>query len=190
MGAAWKSLPNGEELTHCRCRARQCVEFRGRMVIEPLPAWSPHLRSRTRLRRTPVHHIVAPSSGTAALVVGADTLTRDLPAAGLHFESLVLRDLRVYAQLLGGQLWCWRDSQTGLEVDAVLELPDGRWTPIDVKLGEAAADKAVDSLLRMAGKIHQKYHGAPSTLIVITGGRFTYRRPDGVSVVPITALGR
>lgn len=159
------------------------------MLIEPLPAWSPHMRSRTRLRSTPVHHFVDPSLGTTALGVGVDALTRDLPAAGLHFESLVLRDLRVYAQPLGGQLWSWRDSQTGLEVDAVLELPDGRWAPIEVKLGEAAADKAADSLLRMAGKIDQKYHGAPSALIVITGGRFTYRRPDGVSVVPITALG-
>ena len=159
------------------------------MLIEPIPAWRPHLRSRTRLRATAVHHFVDPSLGVAALGVGVDGLRRDLPAAGLHFESLVMRDIRVYAQPLGGSLSSWRDSQTGLEVDAVLELPDGRWMGIEVKLGEAAADAAAASLVRMAAKIDQDRHGKPAALIVVTGGRYTYRRPDGVCVVPITALG-
>lgn len=159
------------------------------MLIESVPAWRPHMRSRTRLRASAVHHFVDPSLGLAALGVGVNQLRQDLPAAGLHFESMVMRDLRVYTQPLGGGLSSWRDSQTGLEVDAVLELPDGRWAGIEVKLGEAAADKAADSLLRMAEKIDQDRHGAPSALIVLTGGRFAYRRPDGVSVVSITALG-
>ncbi|GAB3714943.1 DUF4143 domain-containing protein [Mariniluteicoccus flavus] len=159
------------------------------MLIEPIPAWRPHMRSRTRLRTAAVHHFVDPSLGTAALGVGSNDLRRDLNAAGLHFESLVMRDLRVYGQPLGATLASWRDSQTGLEIDAVLELPDGRWAAVEVKLGETAADAAADSLLRMAGKVDHDRHGKPATLIVLTGGRYSYRRPDGVCVVPITALG-
>ncbi|WP_306428541.1 MULTISPECIES: ATP-binding protein [unclassified Corynebacterium] len=159
------------------------------MLIEPIPAWRPHMRSRTRLRASAVHHFVDPSLGTAALGVGTHQLLQDLNAAGLHFESLVMRDLRVYGQPLGATLASWRDTQTGHEIDAVLELPDGRWAGIEVKLGESAADAAADSLLRMASKIDQDRHGAPAALIVVTGGRFSYRRPDGVCVVPITALG-
>lgn len=159
------------------------------MLIEPVPAWRPHMRSRTRLRASAVHHFVDPSLGTAALGVGTRQLRQDLNAAGLHFESLVMRDLRVYGQSLGAALASWRDSQTGHEVDAVLELPDGRWAGIEVKLGESAADAAAASLLRMAGKIDRERHGEAAALIVVTGGRFSYRRPDGVCVVPITALG-
>lgn len=159
------------------------------MLVETIPAWQPHMRSRTRLRTTPVNHFVDPSLGTAALGVGVDELSKDLEAAGLHFESLVVRDLRVYSQPLGATLSSWRDSRTGAEVDVVLELPDGRWAGIEVKLGENAADDAAESLLRMASKIDPERHGEPAALIVITGGRYTYKRPDGVCVVPITALG-
>ncbi len=158
------------------------------MLVEPLPAWRPHMRSRTRLRTSPVHHFVDPSLGTAALGVGVDALLKDLEAAGLHFESLVLRDLRIYSQAMGATLSSWRDSQTGAEVDAVLELPNGRWAGFEIKLGEAAADAAATSLLRFAGKIDASRHDDPLALVIITGGRFAYQRPDGVCVVPITAL--
>ena len=90
---------------------------------------------------------------------------------------------------MGATLAYWRNSQTGHEVDAVLELPDGRWAGIEVKLGESAATFAVDSLLRMASKIDHERHGEAAALIVVTGGRFSYRHPDGVCVVPTTALG-
>lgn len=159
------------------------------MLIEPLPSWQPHLRSRTRLRTSPVHHFVDPSLGTAALGIGTNVLRRDLNAAGLFFESLVLRDLRVYAQPLDATLSSWRDSKTGHEVDMVLELADGQWAGIEVKLGENAADAGAEALLRMASKVDIARHGTPAALIVVTGGRFIYRRPDGVTVVPITALG-
>jgi predicted AAA+ superfamily ATPase len=95
------------------------------MLIESLPVWQPHMRSRTRLRVTPVHHFVDPSVGLAAMGVGSQQLLTDLPAAGLQFESLVMRDLRVYAQALNGHWSSWRDSKTGAEVDAIMELPDG-----------------------------------------------------------------
>ena len=159
------------------------------MLVEPLPAWRPHMRSRTRLRASSVHYFVDPSLGTAALGVGVNDLLNDLSAAGYHFESLVLRDLRVYSQALGATLSSWRDSQTGAEVDVVLELPDGSWAAFEIKLGEAAADAAAASLLRFAGKVDTDRHGRPLALVVVTGGRFAYRRPDGVIVVPITTLG-
>lgn len=159
------------------------------MLWEPLPAWQPHMRSRTRLRVSPVAHFVDPSLGTAALGVGVKDLLTDLEAAGLHFESLVLRDLRIYAQALGATLSYWRDSQSSAEVDVVLELPNGRWAAFEIKLGEAAADQAAAALLHFADKVDTARHGEPLVLVVITGGRFVYKRPDGVAVVPITALG-
>lgn len=159
------------------------------MLTESLPAWRPHMRSRTRLRVSSVHYFVDPSLGTAALGVGRNDLLNDLAAAGYHFESLVVRDLRIYAQALGATLSSWRDSQTGAEVDVILELPGGSWAAFEIKLGEAAVDAAAASLHHFAGKIDTMRHGDPLALVVITGGRFTYRRPDGVVVVPITALG-
>lgn len=159
------------------------------MLVEPLAPWSPHMRSRARLRATPVHHFVDPSIGTAALGVGSGELLADLEATGFHFESLALRDLRVYAQSLGGAFSSWRDTKSGAEVDAILELPSGRWAAFEFKLGEGAADEAAASLLRFASKVDVDRHGKPLALVVITGGRFAYRRPDGVTVLPITVLG-
>jgi predicted AAA+ superfamily ATPase len=159
------------------------------MLVEPLPAWRPHLRSRTRLRSTAVHHFVDPSIGLAALGATSQSLLDDLAAAGFQFESLVLRDLRIYAQPLNATFSAWRDSRTGAEVDAILELPGGRWAAFEIKLGETAADQGAAALLHCASKIDLSRHGDPLALIVVTGGRFAYRRPDGVCVVPITALG-
>lgn len=159
------------------------------MLTEQLPAWQPHMRSRTRLRTTPVHHFVDPSIGIAALGVGTAELLADLEAAGFHFESLGLRDLRVYSQALGATLSSWRDTQLNQEIDAILELPNGRWAGFEFKLGEAQADAAAESLLHMASKVDMAKHGEPAALVVVTGGRFAYRRPDGVLVVPITSLG-
>lgn len=159
------------------------------MLVEPLPAWRPHLRSRAQLRTTPVHHFVDPSLGTAALGAGVADLLNDLEAAGYHFESLVVRDLRVYAQALGATLSSWRDTRADAEVDVVIELPNGRWAAFEIKLGENAADPAASALLRFADTVDRAHHGDPLALCIITGGRFAYRRPDGVNVVPITALG-
>ena len=159
------------------------------LLIEPLPAWRPHMRSRARLRTTAVHHFVDPSVGLAALRAGSKEMLRDLEAAGLQFESMVLRDLRVYGQSEGAMWSSWRDTQSGAEVDAIAELPDGRWAAFEVKLGEGAVDSAARSLRGFADRVDVERHGEPAALIVITGGRYAYRRPDGVVVVPITALG-
>lgn len=159
------------------------------MLVEPLPAWKPHMRSRVQSRVSSVHHFVDPAVGLAALRVSASGLGDDLRAAGLHFESLVLRDLRVYSQDLGATLSSWRDTRSGREVDVILELPDGGWAAIEIKLGEAATDAAADSLTAFARSVDTSVHRAPSALIVINAGRFAYRRPDGVVVVPIGLLG-
>ena len=159
------------------------------MLIEPIPAWRPHMRSRARLRASPIHHFVDPSIGVAALGVGVNELLADLNAAGYHFESMVIRDLRVYAQSLGASFSSWRDTRSGAEVDVVLERPDGRWAAFEIKLGEAAVDAGAQSILRFAELIDTERHGEPLALAVITGGRYTYRRRDGVDVIPITALG-
>lgn len=159
------------------------------MLVENLPPWVSHMRSRTRLRTTPVHHFVDPSIGPAALGVGTADLLSDLEATGFHFESLVMRDLRIYSQAFGARLSSWRNTQLNREVDAVLELPNGRWAAVEVKLGEGAIDDAAEALLYMASKVDRDRHGEPAALVVVTGGRFIYRRPDGVTVVPITALG-
>ncbi|WP_245561734.1 ATP-binding protein [Agromyces italicus] len=151
-------------------------------------AWQPHMRSRARLRVAPVRYFVDPSIAAAALGIGSRDLLRDLNAAGFHFESLALRDLRVYAQPIGGVISSWRDSN-GNEVDAVVTLNDGRWGAFEVKLNPTAIDTAAANLKRFASTIDAERHGAPSVLGVITSTGYAYRRPDGVQVIPITAFG-
>ena len=158
------------------------------MLTEASQAWSPHMRSRTRLRSAPVRYFADPSLGPAALGVGSAELLADLKAAGFHFEAMAIRDLRVYAQPLGGVVESWRDAN-GREVDAVVTLPGGRWAAFEVKLNPLAADDAADSLLRFASGVDTARHGEPAALCVITSTGFAGRRPDGVHVVPITALG-
>ncbi len=158
------------------------------MLTESSKAWNPHMRSRTRLRSTPVRYFVDPSLGPAALGIGSAELLVDLEAAGFHFEALAMRDLRVYAQPLGGVVESWRDAN-GLEVDAVVTLPGGRWAAFEVKLNPRAADGAAAALLRFASKVDTARHGEPAALGVITSTGFAGPRPDGVHVIPITALG-
>ena len=109
------------------------------MVVENLPAWSPHLRSRTSLRQTPVRHFVDPSLAVAALRATPARLTADLEFLGLLFESLVVRDLRVHAQAADAQVFHYREKD-GLQVDAVVEAADGRWAAFEIKLGEGWVD--------------------------------------------------
>ena len=158
------------------------------LILEEQPAWGPHLRARSRVRQAAKRHLVDPSLAVAALGATAERLTRDLNLLGLLFESLVVRDLRVLSQPLGGQVLHYRDN-TGLEADAVLELPDGRWAAFEVKLGVHAVDDAARSLLKLADRVDTDRCGPPSALVVITSTGYGYRRPDGVQVVPMGALG-
>jgi predicted AAA+ superfamily ATPase len=156
-------------------------------VVEDLAAWSPGLRSRSILRGAPTRHFVDPSLAIAALGTTPDRLLRDVETLGFLFESLVVRDLRIYAQALDASVFHYRDS-TDLEADAIVELRDGRWAAFEVKLGQAAVERAAESLLRVAARVDSERHGEPAALVVITGWGYGYRRPDGVSVVPIGAL--
>lgn len=151
-------------------------------------AWRPHMRSRARLRTTPVRYFVDPSLGPAALNIGSAELIADPNALGFHFEALVIRDLRVYAQPLRGVVDSWRDSN-GYEVDAIVSLRDGKWGAFEVKLNPDAVEEAAASLVRFASKVDTSKHGDPAVLGVITSTGYAGRRPDGVHVIPITTLG-
>ncbi len=158
------------------------------MLTEDLPAWAPHMRSTTPLRKSPTRFMTDPSIGVAALGVGPEQLLRDLNATGFHFEALVVRDLRIYAQPLGGQLSHWRDNNQH-EVDVVITLDDGRWGAIEVKMNPDAVDSAATSLLRFKEKIDTSKTGEPAFLAVVTTRTAALRRRDGVHVLPIAALG-
>jgi len=158
-------------------------------IVENQPAWAPHLRSKVRLRKKPRHHFVDPSLSAAALDAGPERLLDDLEFFGLLFESLVIRDLRIYAQPLGGTVYYYRD-ETGLEVDAVVETNDGRWGAFEVKLGPGRIDEGAENLLDFVEKVDTDKCGQPAVLGVIVGkGTYGRQREDGVAVLPIASLG-
>lgn len=157
-------------------------------VIEEAKAWAPTLRSKTPLRAAAVWHLCDPSLAAAALEANADALLSDLSTMGYLFESLCVRDVRVYMRSMGGGLYHYRDK-SGLEADIIVRMPDGRWGGIEVKLGgQKRIDEAAENLLALAQKVDEKKTGAPSFLMVLTGGRYAYTRPDGVHVVPLGCL--
>ena len=156
-------------------------------VFEDLRAWRPSLRDRTRITTTPTRHFTDPSLAVAALGASPDVLLRDIPTLGLLFESLVVRDLRIYVEAQHGELLRYHD-QSGLEADAIVSMRDGRWGAIEVKLGEALVEEGAESLRKVARKVNQSEMGAPSFLAVIIPSGYAYRRDDGIYVVPITCL--
>ena len=158
------------------------------MIVEDLPAWAPALRSRTRLRAAAVRHFVDPSLAVAALRATPARLLGDLNWLGFLFENLVVRDLRVYAQALDAQVFAYRD-ESGLEADAVIEMPDGRWAAFEVKLGLADVDTAAAHLIKLKSRVDTAATGEPLALSIITGSGYAYVRDDGVAVIPIGALG-
>jgi len=157
-------------------------------VIENQPPWEPHLRSRSILRKSPKRHFVDPSLATAALGADPSSLLRDLNLFGFLFESLVVRDLRIYSQPRRGEVRQFLDNK-GLEIDAIVEA-DGAWAAFEVKLGgEDPIEKAAANLLKFAREVDTKRSGEPSALGVIVAGGYGYTREDGIQVIPITALG-
>ena len=158
-------------------------------VVEDLPHWRTHLRSRATLTKSPKRHFTDPSLGATALRATPARLLADLEAFGFYFESLVVRDLRIYAQANDAAVFHYRDS-SNLEADAVVETGDGRWVAVEVKLGsDQSIDSAAASLLRLAAKINTARAGPPAKLVVVTASGYSYERPDGVSVASITTLG-
>jgi hypothetical protein len=161
--------------------------LKGIFVIEDLPAWSPNLRSKTAIRRTDKRHFVDPSIAVASLGIGPNDLINDLHTMGLFFESMCIRDLRVYAESLDGTLYHYRDK-SGLECDAVIHLRNGSYALIEVKLGGNEIDLAAKNLLTLSQKIDTNRMKEPSFLMVLYGGSVAYRRKDGVFVVPAGCL--
>lgn len=158
-------------------------------VLEEQPAWGPHLRSKVRLRTQPKWHFVDPSLAAAALDAGPQHLLGDLNTFGQLFESLCIRDLRVHAQSLGGTVYHYRD-EVGLEVDAIVELSDGRWAAFEVKVGGAKhIDRAAENLRALARKVSERRADQLASLNVLTAGSTSLTRPDGINVVSLGHLG-
>lgn len=156
-------------------------------LFEDLGAWRPSLRDKTRITATPKRHFVDPSLAAAALGATPQNLLRDLPTLGQLFESLVVRDLRIYAESAGGRLFHYHDA-AGREADAVITLPDGRWALVEVKLGGGGIEEGAESLIALAHKIDQAVMGAPSFLAVIHAGKLATRMANGVYAIPLGCL--
>jgi hypothetical protein len=157
------------------------------MIVEDQPAWAPHLRSKYVLRSAAKRHFVDPSLAVAALRATPDRLLRDLNLFGFLFESLVIRDLRVYAQASDAHVLQYRDSNN-LEVDAIVETADGGWAAFEIKLGPGQVDEGAASLSKFAKQIDTDKCGKAAALGVIVGTGYGYVRDDGIAVIPIGAL--
>lgn len=161
--------------------------LRNIFVIEDLPAWNPNLRSKTAVRTSDTRHFVDPSIAVSSLGLGPADLINDLNTMGLLFESMIVRDLRVYADALDGKLYKFRQKD-GLECDAVLHLRNGSYGLIEVKLGGSEIDKAAKNLLTLKDRIDTTRMKAPAFLMVIVATGYAYTRTDGVHVVPVGCL--
>ena len=145
------------------------------------------MRSRSAIRTSPKRHFTDPSIAVAALRATPDSLLRDFNSFGLLFESLCVRDLRVYAEANDGEVFHYRD-RNGLEADAIVHLKDGRWGAVEVKMGAKEIETAARNLLALKTKVNVDKMREPSFLMVLTGTEFGYRREDGVRIVPIGCL--
>ena len=158
-------------------------------VIEDMPAWNPNLRSKTAIRTSDTHYFVDPSIATASLELGPGDLDSDLVTMGLLFETLCIRDLRVYTEALSGRVYHYRDK-SNRECDAVLHLRNGTYGLVEIKLGgDTLIEEGVASLKKLRDTIDTEKMKKPAFLMVLIGvGPGAYRRPDGVYVVPIGCL--
>ena len=158
-------------------------------VIEDMPAWNPNLRSKTAIRTSDTRYFIDSSIATASLGLGPEDLIKDLNTMGLFFETMCVRDLRVYAEIIDGEVYHYKDK-SGLECDTVIHLRNGSFGLIEIKLGgDKLIEEGAENLKTFSNKIDTNKMKAPSFLMVLTGtGNFAYRRDDGVYVVPIGCL--
>lgn len=180
---------NDEESMSQETVAAYLNALRKIFVVEDMPAWNPNLRSKTAIRSSDTRYYVDPSIAAAALGIGPNDLINDLNTFGFIFETLCIRDLRVFADALDGQVYHYRDKD-GQECDAVIHLRNGQYGLIEIKLGgDKLIEEGAQSLKKMESKIDTDKMKAPSFLMVLTGvGGYAYRRKDGVCVVPIGCL--
>ena len=158
-------------------------------IIEDMDAWNPNIRSKTSIRSKPTRHFVDPSLACRALSVGPEDLLSDLKSFGLFFEDMAVRDLRIYADMIGGKIRHYRDN-AGLECDSVIHLENGKWAAVEIKLGgEKLVEEGAESLNNLKKKIETKSDlPAPVFMMVLTATGPLYRRSDGIFVVPINML--
>lgn len=159
-------------------------------LLDNMPAFDPHLKSSIRVGKAIKRHFTDPSLAAAILGVKKERLMKDLLTFGYLFEALCERDLQIYARFMDANLFHYRDGK-GLEVDAIIEMEDGRWGAFEIKLGADKIDEAAANLLEFKDAMERRGASAlPSVLCVICGlTGYGYRRSDGVYVVPITSLG-
>ena len=168
--------------------AKYLNALRNLYVIEELPAWNPNLRSQTAIRTKETRHFTDPSIGAAALGITPEGIFKDITTFGLMFESLVVHDLRVYADAIGAHVYKYRDSKKR-EADAVIQFADGSWALVEVKLGgEDDIRKAADNLMKIADDIDRERTGKPAFLMVVTKNKVAYRMDNDVYVVPLCCL--
>ena len=178
----------GEGGTIARTTADAYIrELQSLFVIDDQPAWSVSLRSRTPLRQAPKRHLADPSLAAAALGATQEKLRRDFNTLGYLFESLCVRDMRIYAIANNASVSHYRDK-TNLEADIIIERDDGAWGAIEVKLGSNQENEAAANLLAVASRVDTVHNGQPSFLAVITGGQYPYKRDDGVYIIPIGCM--
>lgn len=158
-------------------------------VVEESPAWNPNLRSKTAIRTSETRYFVDPSIAVAALGIGPNDLINDLNTFGLIFETLCIRDLRVYAESINGSVYHYRDASE-LECDAVVHLRNGSYGLIEIKLGgDKLIKEGAENLIKMKNKIDTEKMSNPSFLMVLTAiGKYAYQREDGVYVIPVGCL--
>lgn len=158
-------------------------------VIEDMPAWNPNLRSKSAIRTTETRYFSDPSIATASLGLGPDDLLKDLKTFGFIFETLCVRDLRIYAENLGGDVYHFRDSN-GLECDAVIHFRNSQYGLIEIKLGgDKLIEEGVRNLLKLRKNIDIERMGEPCFMMMLTAtGEFAFQRPDGIYIVPVRTL--
>lgn len=158
------------------------------MILEDQPAWSTHIRSSHTLRNSPKRHFTDVSLAVAALGATQQILLNDLNVTGFLFESMVVHDLRVYAQANDAKVYHYRDS-SGLEVDSIVQKYNGDWSAFEIKLGTGQIEEAAENLLRFAQLVDTEKSGKPKSLNIITGTGMSYTRKDGVNVIALASLG-
>ena len=158
-------------------------------VVEDMPAWNPNLRSKTAIRTSNTRYYVDPSIATAALGISPKDLINDLDTLGLLFETMCVRDLRVYSEAIGGQVLHYRDK-SGLECDTVIHLRNGDYGLAEIKLGgNKLIEEGVKNLKDLHNKIDTTKMKAPSFMAIVVGvGEYAYRREDGIYIIPIACL--
>ena len=161
--------------------------LRDLFIIEDIKAWQPSLRSKTGIRTSDKRQFVDPSIAAGLFRLTPASLMEDFNFYGFLFESLCARDLRIYSEPLGGVIKHYHDN-SGLETDLIIYLPDGRWAPVEVKLGSKEIEKGAENLKKLVSKIDTQKCKLPSFMMIITGGELAYKREDGIYIIPLSCL--